>query len=569
MADTFSFLHEISEVTSATVRWPAVLTDGTDIFWGNEFGRGVGGDRSLFKYDVAANTHAKLVDESNFTLGIGGDVEMVGSVFTVFRGNIYAINVFHQGFDWDPGDPVARIFKINPVTGGVATVVEDFPRSQAQQDGTFQQLEGRIYATEDLIVAVVIEVGVTEPIEFKSQWSSNGTTWIDTTETFAETVQFQGTDKASGKDFRTLGIYDRFAVDAALNIVVLKFVNGVWSKVLGPIANANNNGKLFEVAQDHFWNRDDFGQYTDDWSSIHSPVSTSGSILGLNMPWAVSQEFDDTTIIKLNTSNPFVAKETDSTLATDGFAVGGQIDVMIRLNSGNTLLFMKPFGATFPSWSIWQRSANLSPTPLAWQGSHRQSPPGIPLPCSVDADGTFIYIASLNNLGQPLLLKFNVDMSANPDIVFEPGLGSEIGVICGRDSADNIWIVGDFGATDVIEKSEDAGDTFDVKDDGTFGTIEAFAIGPDSDDRVLVVTDDIDVIETIDNGTNWTNINAGIAFNVNALARLAIALEEIIFGNDAGAINNIDYSIDSGGSFEDLTTAVFPIRDVTRVIVND
>ncbi len=571
MADTFSFLHEISEITSTSDTDPVVITDGIDIFYYSERNPGDQAvDRSLFKYNVLTNTHAEFVNESNFTLGIGGDVELRGSVFIVFKGNIYAINVFHQGLDWDPGDPVARVWRISP-TGTVTTVIANFPRSQAQIDGTFQQLEGRIYATEDFIVATVTEVGVVEPKEFKSQWSSSGTGWLDTTETFVETIEFDSganVRKTYCKDFRTLGIYDRFPLSSA-NVIVIKFINGVWSKVLGPIVGTDDDGKLFEVAQDHFWNRDDFGQYTDDWSSNHQPVSTSGSILGLNMPYAVSQEADATTIVKLDTDNPFTTKETDSTMATDGFAIGSQVDVMIRLNDGNTLLFMKAFGSTFPSWSIWQRSANLTATPNAWQGGNGFDPPQIPLPCSIDADGTFIYIAAINTLDLPVLLKFNTDMSANPTVIFQPGLGNDVGVICGRESANNVWIAGAFGGTDVVEKSEDAGATFVVKDDGTFGTVEAFAIGPDSDDRVLIVTNDVDIEETIDNGVTWTNINAGVAFNVNAIARLAISPEEIIFGNDAGAVDNIDYSIDSGGTFEDLTTGVFPTENVKRIIVND
>lgn len=569
MADTFSFLHEIPEITSTQPLNPVVLTNGTDIFWYDQNAAGAPGDRSLYKYDVSANTHAEFVNDSNFTLGIGGDVTVKGPIYTVFRGNFYAMIVFNSGFDWDPGDPVARIFKVDGSSGTVTTVVSNFPRSQAQIDGTFQQLQGRIYATEDFVVAVLIEVGVIEPIEFKSQWSSNGTTWVNTTETFVETVQFQSTDFVLGRDFRTLGVYDRFAVDAALNVIVIKFVDGVWSKVLGPIANANDNGKLFEVGQAHFWNRDDFGQYTDDFAAFQTPVATSGSILGLNMPWAVSQEFDQTTIIKLNTSNPPIGKETDSTMAADGFAIGSQIDVMIRLNDGNTLLFMKPFGATFPSWSIWQRSANLPATPHAWQGGHQYGLPGLPLPCSIDADGTFIYIAVQNTLALPVLLKFNVDMLTDPTIVFEPGQGGNIGVICGRDKAGTIWVAGEFDGTNTVLKSIDAGATFEVKDDGSFGAIEAFVIGPDTDDRALIVTNDIDIIETIDSGVTWTNLNAGIGFNVNAIARLGISVEEVIFGNDAGGADNIDYSIDSGGSFEDLTTVDFPVQDVTRVIVND
>ena len=192
----------------------------------------------------------------------------------------------------------------------------------------------------------------------------------------------------------------------------------------------------------------------------------------------------------------------------------------------------------------------------------------MPLPCSIDAAGTFVYIAALNSINLPVLLKLDTGLAISPTIVFEPGQGTDIGVICGKENASTVWIGGDFGGTDVLEKSENAGTTFVVKDDGSFAGVNAFHVGPDSDDRVLLADDNVNIEETVDGGTTWTTINTGVGFAINAIARLATDVKEAVFGNASSVTNNIDYSLDSGANMEDFTTGVFPTDDVKSVIVN-
>lgn len=191
-------------------------------------------------------------------------------------------------------------------------------------------------------------------------------------------------------------------------------------------------------------------------------------------------------------------------------------------------------------------------------------------PADIDADGTFIYIAALDDSGFPVLLKLSTAINADATTVFEPLAGDDIGVQCGRFNADIVWVAGAFDDTNTVEKSEDAGTLFAIKDDGTFGDVKAFIVGPGSDDRVLIADDNVNIEETLDSGTIWTNINTATGFNVNAIARLDINVEEVIFGNDASASDNIDYSVNSGVDMEDFTTGDFPTdADVTSVIVND
>ena len=187
-------------------------------------------------------------------------------------------------------------------------------------------------------------------------------------------------------------------------------------------------------------------------------------------------------------------------------------------------------------------------------------------PVDVDADGSNLYLALLDS-GNPILIKMSTALNADGSTVFSPGAGDDIGVQCGRFDADVVWVAGAFDGTNVVEKSEDGGTTFTVKDPATFGDVEAFVVGPDSDTRVLIADDNIDIQETIDGGTVWTAINSGTGFNVNAIARLPQNVQESVFGNDANATDNIDYSPNSGGDMEDFSTG-FPTEDTTRVIVN-
>lgn len=195
------------------------------------------------------------------------------------------------------------------------------------------------------------------------------------------------------------------------------------------------------------------------------------------------------------------------------------------------------------------------------QGSHRIA--------SIDADGTYIYIAAFNNFGFPTLIKILADLSADGTVVFDPGAGSQIGVQCGAQDADVVWVAGAFDGTNVVEKSVDAGANFTVKDDGTMGAIRAFTVGPFDDNRVIVFDDDNDdILETINDGATWTTIQAGITPQPNTIDRLAFNPQECVFGNDGAVTDSIDYSPNSGADLEDYQIAPFPNTNVSVVIVN-
>jgi hypothetical protein len=189
-------------------------------------------------------------------------------------------------------------------------------------------------------------------------------------------------------------------------------------------------------------------------------------------------------------------------------------------------------------------------------------------PADIDAAGTFIYVALLEG-GFPILTKISTALNADGTTVFNPGAGDNIGVECGRFSSDTVWVAGNFDGTNVVEKSEDAGDSFTVKDDSVFGDIRSFVMGSDSDERVLVFDEtNGDILETIDNGAIWTTINSAVTPEINAIARLGENVQESVFGNDGGANNSINYSVNSGDDLEDFQTGVYPNANATRVIIN-
>ena len=190
-------------------------------------------------------------------------------------------------------------------------------------------------------------------------------------------------------------------------------------------------------------------------------------------------------------------------------------------------------------------------------------------PASISADGLNIYIASFNSFGFPILIKIASSLLSNGSIVFNPGEGGRIGIQCVRFTADHLWIAGEFDGTNTIEKSENAGSSFVVKDDGTMGTIRTFQIGPDSDIRILVFDgDNGDILETIDGGKIWITTNATVTALLNTIARFSKNLQEIIVGNEGEATNSINYSPNTGVNLEDFQTGVYPNEDATSVIVN-
>jgi hypothetical protein len=230
-------------------------------------------------------------------------------------------------------------------------------------------------------------------------------------------------------------------------------------------------------------------------------------------------------------------------------------------------LQVRLFPGTTTAIAVWNASTEAititipgSPSTLALSAMTK--------PADIDAAGEFIYVALLDG-GTPILTKISTALDADGTTVFDPGGGDNIGVECGRFNSDVVWVAGNFDGVNVIEKSEDGGSSFVVKDDGSIGDIKSFVIGPDSDDKVLLFDETNGVIiETKNDGGIWTIVNAAVTPEINAIARLGENVEESVFGNDGGASNSINYSVNSGDDLEDFQTGVYPNANATRVIVN-
>jgi hypothetical protein len=189
-------------------------------------------------------------------------------------------------------------------------------------------------------------------------------------------------------------------------------------------------------------------------------------------------------------------------------------------------------------------------------------------PADIDAAGEFIYLALLDG-GTPILTKISTDLDADGTTVFDPGAGDNIGVECGRFNSDVVWVAGQFDGTNVVEKSEDGGSSFVVKDDAAIGGVRSFVMGPDSDDKILLFDEDNgDILETKNDGESWTTINSAVTPEVNTIARLGQNVEESVFGNQGAANNSINYSVNSGDDLEDFQSGVYPNANATRVVVN-
>jgi photosystem II stability/assembly factor-like uncharacterized protein len=151
-------------------------------------------------------------------------------------------------------------------------------------------------------------------------------------------------------------------------------------------------------------------------------------------------------------------------------------------------------------------------------------------------------------------------------VVFSPGDGGRIGVQTGNFNASHLFVAGQFDGTNAVEKSEDAGASFTVKDDATMGAIRTFEVGPANDETLLVFDgDNGDIIETTDDGATWTTINAAVTPLINSLARLSKNTEEIVAGNQGDATDSINYSPNTGVDLEDYQTGVYPNADATKV----
>lgn len=148
-------------------------------------------------------------------------------------------------------------------------------------------------------------------------------------------------------------------------------------------------------------------------------------------------------------------------------------------------------------------------------------------------DGTTLYIAVLDESSNPKILTMVSDLSEIAEVSYNPGAGTAINVICG-DITDQIWAAGDFGSAKVVRRSDFLGLYWTDVDNSNAWTDAAgpFMIGPEADEYVLVINGDY-LRETYfvgNDGPYWFTWDDNVPVKWNALDRLALYLDEVLFG---------------------------------------
>jgi hypothetical protein len=184
----------------------------------------------------------------------------------------------------------------------------------------------------------------------------------------------------------------------------------------------------------------------------------------------------------------------------------------------------------------------------------------------VSADDEYLHVGVLLG-GLPILLRLPADLSADPTVVFNPGVGMQIAVQCGRQHDDLVLIYGDFN-TDKVELSLDDGATWSVIDPGGWSGLAFPAVlGPDDDDRILIAVDDeLTLFETPDAGATWDGLNVAMPFSVGGMDRLGVNPAEIVVGSRNPRPDRVYYSPNSAASFEDVSAGTVN-TETTQILV--
>lgn len=190
----------------------------------------------------------------------------------------------------------------------------------------------------------------------------------------------------------------------------------------------------------------------------------------------------------------------------------------------------------------------------------------------IDADGAYLFVAVLNNSGFPQILSFDADLGSDGDIEYDPGDGTFIGVLCGKQSAGVVWAAGDFGASDKVVQYSDFRGEYWTNADPNFdywtGVARPMLLGPSNDYKLTVgMTQDMILAETYftqDTGPYWTLLNDDVDFFISAMDSLDLSPLQLLIAADDGEpywvasywYPFVEFSPNGGLSFEDVSGAI-------------
>lgn len=180
----------------------------------------------------------------------------------------------------------------------------------------------------------------------------------------------------------------------------------------------------------------------------------------------------------------------------------------------------------------------------------------------INADGTYLYIAALNNDNNPVILRQDTGLDLDAVLSHNPGSGDRVNVMAGDYDAYFIWASGDFGDNDKVIATED-GNYWYVRSHVPFeiywyGDAEPILVGPGDDNLVTVMTNaNFTIHQTYWIGENlyWLQ-DPTLPFEVGAFDRQDLSVSEILIGIGTAVYwyvdsNIVNYSPDDGFTWGD------------------
>lgn len=195
-------------------------------------------------------------------------------------------------------------------------------------------------------------------------------------------------------------------------------------------------------------------------------------------------------------------------------------------------------------------------------------------PFDIDADGAYLYVGVLVD-GIPKLVKINSGLSSI-STEFNPGDGSSIRVRCGDYDSGIVWVAGDFGSTDSLMKYDSVEGIYWTSQNPTWWPLPAgpLQVGPGDDNLVMIPTNPYWYLHEnyfVGDLMYWTTRNWNLPFDVGALDRWDINIDELLIGNEDivyfyADSNIVEFSPNIGQGFGDVSDGLSGIN-VTSLIV--
>jgi hypothetical protein len=182
------------------------------------------------------------------------------------------------------------------------------------------------------------------------------------------------------------------------------------------------------------------------------------------------------------------------------------------------------------------------------------------------ADGTYLYIAALDDSNNPVILRQDTGLESNAVLSHNPGTGSRINLMAGDYDAYFIWASGDFGGDVKVIATED-GDYWYTRNWSPYtywvGNAEPILVGPGDDNLITVMTNSNFAIHQtyfVGDTLYWLQ-DPTLPFKVGAFDRGQINPVEMLIGigDEVYWYTNTDivnYSPDEGLTWGDNSTGL-------------